>query len=1024
MSSISVTPTQPTIYVSANFTAEPLEPALAFWLQQFDLPGQIKFAPYNQLFQQLLDPTSQLASNKNGLNVLLICLEDWLNASRANAENHASPHAASNSSELALTARARIPAGMAQHQLPNGMTIAHQNAYETEYLFTEIFQDQAYLKHGITIKEGDCIVDIGANIGMFTLFAQQFANHGKIYAIEPSPPVFETLQINARLYGDNVTVLNCGVSDANKTATFTYYPHSSVFSGFAADKTADETVLRAIIQNQQQPMQGELSDEYVNTFLHNGRLDSVQYACQLRSLSDIMEAEQIEKIDLLKLDAEKSELAVLQGIRAADWPKIRQIVMEAHENADGTVLMQVTEILAQQGFEVQVDQESLLAGTTFYNIYAWRPTSAASAASTDAKLAEMDTRLQRNIHELARAIQSASQRSAVPLLLCLCPAAPATMAKPGAAALIAQMESALGSQLAELKNVTLITSAEMQRQYATPAYFDVYAYKTGHVPYTSALFAALGSAIMRKYRAMQARPYKVIVLDCDHTLWYGVCAEDGAQGVSMSPAYRQLQAFMIDQAANGMLLCLCSKNQAADVWSVFDQRTDMPLQKEHLVAWRINWRPKSENLRSLAQELQLGLDSFIFIDDNPLECAEVRANCPEVLTLQLPADQEEIGAFLHHVWAFDRLRITQADRDRTRQYQQNAQRERMRQDAPTLQQFLDTLELDVQIAPMTPNQIERIAQLTQRTNQFNLTNVRYTEAEIAHILTSPNHACLTVTVSDRFGDYGLVGAAIFSVTHQAFEVDTFLLSCRALGRHVEHRILGKLAEMAADRGVDKIMLPCAETARNQPAREFVEQVGANFKAQTGQGALYTLPVHVAAAALAQAEAAASSPVGPTVTPAADQPTTSNGAAANSELFQKIAIALNSAAKVAAALELQTRPRPDLPQHYTPPQTEIEHKVARIWQDVLHLDQVGVNDNFIELGGGSLQVVQIHSRLTQALNMTLPITQLFGLPTIRAIIQYLERENGAASTAANAVQDRASKQRMAMNRQKLARNRVR
>ncbi|MEZ4662209.1 MAG: FkbM family methyltransferase, partial [Caldilineaceae bacterium] len=982
------------------------------------------FAPYNQIFQQLLDPASPLANNKNGLNVLLVCLEDWLSINRTEAELKASPNQPSVSPASTLDKHACIPAGVAQHQLPNGMTIAHQNAYETEYLFTEIFQDQAYLKHGITINEGDCIVDIGANIGMFTLLAQQLSNHGKIYAIEPSPPVFETLQVNARLYGDNIKALNCGVSDANKIATFTYYPQSSVFSGFAADKTADETVLRAIIHNQQQPLQGELSDEYVNTLLHNGRLDSVQYTCQLRSLSDIIETEQIKKIDLLKLDAEKSELEVLRGIRAADWSKIRQIVMEAHENAEGTVLTQVTEILAQQGFEVQVDQESLLAGTTFYNIYAWRPAVIAADVPADTQLAEMDARLQRNSHELARAIQGASQRSAVPLLLCLCPAAPATMAKPGAAALIAQMESALDAQLAGLKNVTLITSAEMQRQYATSAYFDVYAYKTGHVPYTSAMFAALGSAVMRKYRAMQARPYKVIVLDCDHTLWYGVCAEDGAQGISMSPAYRQLQAFMVEQAANGMLLCLCSKNQEADVWAVFAQRTDMPLKKEHLAAWRINWLPKSANLRALAQELQLGLDSFIFVDDNPLECAEVRANCPEVLTLQLPSEQEEIGAFLQHIWAFDRLRVTQADRDRTRQYQQNAQRERMRQDAPTLQQFLDTLELDVQIAPMTPNQTERVAQLTQRTNQFNLTNIRRTEAEIAHILTLPNHACLTVTVSDRFGEYGLVGAVIFSVTPHTLEVDTFLLSCRALGRHVEHRMLGELAAIATEGGVDKIMLPYAETARNQPAHEFIEQVGANFKAQTGQGALYTLPVHVAASALAQAEAAASSPVGPTVMPAADQPTTSMGAAANSELFQRIATVLNSAAKVAAALELQTRPRPDLPQHYTPPQTEIEHKVARIWQDVLHLDQVGVNDNFTELGGGSLQVVQIHSRLTQALNVTLPITQLFGLPTIRAITQYLERENGTATTVANAVQERASKQRMAMNRQKLARNRVR
>ncbi|MCB0100042.1 MAG: FkbM family methyltransferase, partial [Caldilineaceae bacterium] len=267
MSLTSVTPSQPLMLIAANFTAEPLEPALAFWLNQFNIPGPIKFAPYNQLFQQLLDPTSLMARNTSGVNVLLVCLEDWLGAGRANAENSDSCNDLRANPALTSVAPSHVPSGMVSYQLPNGMTIAHQNRYETDYLYIEIFQDQAYLKHGITIKDGDCIVDIGANIGMFTLFAQQLSSHGNIYAIEPSPPVFETLQVNAGLYGDNVKVINCGVSNENKMATFTYYPHSSVFSGFVADKIADETVLRTIIQNQQQISSGESSAEYVNTFL-------------------------------------------------------------------------------------------------------------------------------------------------------------------------------------------------------------------------------------------------------------------------------------------------------------------------------------------------------------------------------------------------------------------------------------------------------------------------------------------------------------------------------------------------------------------------------------------------------------------------------------------------------------------------------------------------------------------------------------------------------------------------------------
>ena len=153
---------------------------------------------------------------------------------------------------------------------------------------------------------------------------------------------------------------------------------------------------------------------------------------------------------------------------------------------------------------------------------------------------------------------------------------------------------------------------------------------------------------------------------------------------------------------------------------VFDRRPDMVLKREHLVSWRINWQPKSENIRSLAQELNLGLDSFIFLDDNPVECAEVRSGCPEVLTLRLPIDGD-IEGFLRHVWAFDRLRVTSEDRQRTTMYKQEAERARFQKQAPTIDEFLAGLDLQVTISEPAPEQVDRVAQLTQRTNQFNFT---------------------------------------------------------------------------------------------------------------------------------------------------------------------------------------------------------------------------------------------------------------------------------------------------------------
>jgi len=165
-------------------------------------------------------------------------------------------------------------------------------------------------------------------------------------------------------------------------------------------------------------------------------------------------------------------------------------------------------------------------------------------------------------------------------------------------------------------------------------YYDAETDKTGHVPYTDVGFARIATEIVRKIAAIRSRPHKVIVLDCDNTLWEGVCGEDGATGVKLSPQFLALQQFMLVQKNEGMLLCLCSKNSEQDALDVFKLRSEMLIQLDDLVTWRINWQAKSENIKSLAEELQLGLDSFIFLDDNPVECAEVEANCPQVTTLR------------------------------------------------------------------------------------------------------------------------------------------------------------------------------------------------------------------------------------------------------------------------------------------------------------------------------------------------------------------------------------------------------
>ena len=167
-------------------------------------------------------------------------------------------------------------------------------------------------------------------------------------------------------------------------------------------------------------------------------------------------------------------------------------------------------------------------------------------------------------------------------------------------------------------------------------------------------YVAIGTTLFRALVSSNSQPLKVIVLDCDNTLWQGVCAEDGVLGISVTEGHRHLQEFAVEQMKSGMLICLCSKNNEKDVFQIFEQRKEMLLKREHFISWRLNWNQKSDNLKALAQELNLGLESFLLIDDNPVECAEVRINCPEVLTLQLPQKSETIPSFLNGIWPLGR----------------------------------------------------------------------------------------------------------------------------------------------------------------------------------------------------------------------------------------------------------------------------------------------------------------------------------------------------------------------------------
>ncbi len=360
--------------------------------------------------------------------------------------------------------------------------------------------------------------------------------------------------------------------------------------------------------------------------------------------------------------------------------------------------------------------------------------------------------LEANLAQLVALVESAARSSTTPLIVAVCPS-PSSELRP--------LENTAIERLSSLPSLHLLTPAQLEALYPVAEIHDPHALELGHVPYTPEYFAALATLLARRIHALRVAPFKVIALDCDDTLWSGICGEDGPEGVVLDPPRRFLQEFLLAQRDAGMLLCLASKNNAPDVEETFRVHPEMPLRPEHFVASRINWDPKPKNLALLAEELGLGLDAFIFIDDNIKESSEVEANCPEALALTLPADPAEIPDFLRHVWAFDHLQVTDEDRRRSDLYAQRLERARAEKQSSSLSDFLASLRLEVRIAPLTPDQLPRVSQLTHRTNQMNFSSVRRSESEIRELVDSGAAECLTVYVSDRFGAYGLTGVMIF-----------------------------------------------------------------------------------------------------------------------------------------------------------------------------------------------------------------------------------------------------------------------
>lgn len=363
---------------------------------------------------------------------------------------------------------------------------------------------------------------------------------------------------------------------------------------------------------------------------------------------------------------------------------------------------------------------------------------------------------------------------------------------------------------------------------------------TVRLPIAAADLIHLAREWMRFLHPITGRVCKCLVTDLDNTIWGGVIGEDGMDGIKLDSGHRgfawqSLQRAMLDLYRRGVILAIASKNNPAEAKEAIEKHPGMLLRPEHFSAMRINWNDKAASLREIAAELNIGVDSLAFIDDNPAEREWVASQLPEVTVIALPEDPMLYASTLRDCPQFERLSLTDEDRQRGRMYAEQRIREELQSSSASLEDFYRSLQMVVEIGIVKPATLARTAQLTQKTNQFNLTTKRYSEQQISEFAADKVWRVYTVSVRDRMGDNGLVGVAITRDQAGACQIDTLLLSCRVIGRTVETALLAHIATEAAARGNSRLTGWYLPTKKNPPCESFYRDHGFKLVEQTDSG---------------------------------------------------------------------------------------------------------------------------------------------------------------------------------------------
>ncbi len=364
--------------------------------------------------------------------------------------------------------------------------------------------------------------------------------------------------------------------------------------------------------------------------------------------------------------------------------------------------------------------------------------------------------------------------------------------------------------------------------------FDYRQFHLGNIQIALKFIPFFANELMSYLKPMCSINKKCIVLDLDNTLWGGIVGEDGFDGIELGHtpngrAFVEFQKELLSLWNQGIILAINSKNNFDDAMRVIKEHPDMILQEDNFASIQINWNDKAENLKNISDEINIGLNSIVFCDDDKFNQERIKREFPEVLTLELPNDPSQFVPILKDLNDFNVLQRTSEDQKRGEMYVQQKERQKLERTVSNLNDFLQELNIEVRIKKSNDFLIPRISQLTLKTNQFNLTTKRYQEEDIRNLTNNTDFSVRCAQVLDKFGDNGITGVYIVEKNKKFWIIDTFLLSCRIMGRGIENAILSHMLNDAKKHGVEEIRAEFIPTEKNKPAEDFLSNYG--FKKQ-------------------------------------------------------------------------------------------------------------------------------------------------------------------------------------------------